>query len=57
MSKKLSGGIILTLAFLYCTTETIYFGSNFWPYSPPEVLADGIAAILLAIGIQTLAQK
>lgn len=37
------------LAFVYAFVETSYFGWNRWPKSDAEVLAEGIAFVLIAM--------
>lgn len=48
---------IILLGFLYLHMETRFFGSNWAPTSAEEVLADGIGAIIVAIGIANLGDK
>lgn len=43
--------LVTFLALAYCITETRYFGSNWTPQSPEEVIADGIALVLICIAL------
>lgn len=55
MKPKYLGLLICALAVFYATVETSFFGSSFWPESPAEVIADGIATIICAIGLACMA--
>jgi len=43
--------IICGLAIVFAVIETRFFGWNFAPASDAEVLADGMAVILLAMSV------
>lgn len=57
-NRKLGAVIIMALALVFGITETIYFyqvnGPHFMPNSETEIMADGIALILAALGIGRL---
>lgn len=42
---------IAYLAFWFWLTETLYFGLNWWPDSIPELIADGVVFLLVAMAI------
>ena len=46
--------IIIGMGLTYTLTETIYFGNHLFPSSDAEVVADGIGAVIMAIGIATI---
>lgn len=51
MKKKTIGVIICISALVYCFEETQFFGSHWKPTTPEEVIADGLALVILAIGM------
>jgi len=48
---KTIGYLIWALGFVFLIVETHYFGSNFWPSSSEEIIADGIGVLICTIGI------
>lgn len=42
---------IFIIALLYAVGLNSYFGGNFLPQSPEEVIADGILALILCIAL------
>jgi len=42
---------ILLIAIVFGLVETAYFGGNWSPQSTGEVIADGIACLLLALAL------
>lgn len=49
--KRLLHGIILMfIGWLFCYSETKYFGSNLWAGSNAEWVCDTISSILVLIG-------
>lgn len=49
MKRRTIGIIIFVVGFIYGVVETRYFGSHFLPKSPEEIIADGLALVILAI--------
>ncbi len=49
------GFVIMLMAFIFCTLETIYFGVNLMPQSHAELLADGFSVLIFVIGVAVLA--
>ena len=43
--------VIFVIAMLYAWVMNSYFGNNWKPASPEEVIADGIVCLLFAIAI------
>ena len=43
--------LILLIALAYVITETYHFGSHWTPSCDAEVICDGIAALIFAVGI------
>jgi hypothetical protein len=44
---------IYLIGFLFWLLETGYFGWNALPQSPAEVICDGIAALIVVVGLVT----
>lgn len=40
---------VFAIGLLFGLAETAYFGWNFWPQSPAEMICDGIALAICAI--------
>lgn len=55
MKPKVMGYLICALGMAYLYMETRFFGSNWWPTCPEEVIADGIGAIICCIGLAVVA--
>ena len=49
--------VVFLIALFYAFFETAYFGWNAIPQSPEEVICDGIAFAILAMGFMTKAQE
>ena len=47
---------ILLLALCYQHVQTNYFGNHWLPTTEGEVLADGLALVIVAIGLNTFSK-
>lgn len=47
---KITGVILIMLSVLFAITETVYFGSNYFPQTKAELLCDFLSAFILGIG-------
>ena len=45
------GSVIVILGLLYGMTTTAFFGNHFFPQSADECITDGLALVVVAIGI------
>lgn len=50
-TTKALATIIILLSLVFSLVETHHFGNNLFPQSDSEILADGMACIILAIGL------
>lgn len=55
--RKVNGGIIIAFAAFYHTTANAFFKAKMLPQSGDEIIADGIALIVFALGLMMLSGK
>ncbi len=51
MKRKIAGLIVMVGAVIYARIETSHFGNNWLPQSAAEMVCDGIALLVSAIGV------
>ena len=51
MKQAFIGIGIMIFAQLFCLAETVYFGNNWTPQSPPEKICDILALLLTLCGL------